>query len=1249
MACIEFFKSSRVTRTEDADGNNNITEVLNSDGTPSQLWARILNITKSDFTESNIHPEYRKYLDILQKNGLIGDWKANNIEARLGLMSILTTDQFTNRFGDVTKGTFIGNSIDGEIVTKGTSSTIFVGNDSIFLNSPAIINRTKKSAASSLKSGKLTWVMPGTDVADTVSTLANLTDADKKGKTVDIDAELARFRGQSVDEMMEGFDTMSEEEVYSEYVELLTSLKGFKLSFITSNMALMQKASSIYYSDSYSKMDKAYRLKLQQGLAINEKAAIYLASEGTAFSDVIRNKNKEGNEEFSAIRALDEMLVNNPKLVSDVIYHLVGKQQGADVKSQLLSAATDNAKELILGKIRSNDFTNGIITSMLIMGYDLTSIIDFLHDPSIEATLVAFNKKLENGDKAILTWDSITNTAALTGIINNSSMRSLQEILSVSDDIMAFGSIRSLSENFKIESFDMDKIFDTIRVDLLHEAIANNDIDSLFVEGKIFNPEVFIFLHPHSRLVFKNLYITERFIIPTMFKTAPVVKGFLKSSERNIEAYRAAKRYINKMMVESFFSSTQKDGNVLTFTDTYTGESFGMDSAQNRSKLLKSFPNMIENSKKLLKRHGIVNMALEAMTFETKYGSSTPIMNIRSYSSSETDAIVKGSIGSAIKELNTSNVNTEVDRIQSEIYNNLGLYLLMTGGGDVNASSIFGMFSDINHQFSEHVNTLNHSFYAGIGMSADPEAGSVEVDVLKPLMLDKFKDIVEITTIRSSFGDEHVEAQSDMVGVDIYADMEEGMPMEVNTGKGPSLNVLSALQPVLYSQVANNKVFQRAGSSYTEGAIYLGVEDSMPFQLFDSADGAALPNSSQPTSISFQNIPGNVMDALNLSGKQVGYDSIYNGNDIRILNYVGQDIKTGQSLYTIYNINKDAFYTVSGYKLLKANSSLALFGNMIGPLTGRNERVVSRQRDAMGITTDVVKDKVAAAIGLNQVSIDARLKKEFSGVMNLFQTSHIEEELRLANMSSSILTVDGTVTNDPMYNTFRESEYKKFDASENSFFIPLLRERGNIDKLAPLNASISDRLVEVMNNKIIGEEVTFTFMFKEDVMDGINNPAQAFKDAFEHMDSVTYSHEQVKNSDGTHSGAWITTMKKVQDTKMMMFNGENVKVSVSTKEGNLVVESNKGKEFNAQAKLAAVYNDLDEGVYGANVVRFGKQEYMHISPGNLEISYIYEVISDNDSNLSFSFIGDSKSASTLNAQLDSKIKNKDKDVRVCGL
>ena len=59
-------------------------------------------------------------------------------------------------------------------------------------------------------------------------------------------------------------------------------------------------------------------------------------------------------------------------------------QQAWEYISELLSAATDNAKEFILGRIGADMSTSGIIANMLMLGFDLTTAIGLINDPVIQ-------------------------------------------------------------------------------------------------------------------------------------------------------------------------------------------------------------------------------------------------------------------------------------------------------------------------------------------------------------------------------------------------------------------------------------------------------------------------------------------------------------------------------------------------------------------------------------------------------------------------------------------------------------------------------------------------------------------------------------------------------------------------------------------------------------------------------------------------------------------------------------------------
>ena len=78
--------------------------------------------------------------------------------------------------------------------------------------------------------------------------------------------------------------------------------------------------------------------------------------------------------------------------------------------SVLLSAATDNAKELLLARIGATDNTSGIIAAGIMMGFDLTDMLDLLKNDDIKSIL----KKVDDStDFTSESQDRITLESAL--------------------------------------------------------------------------------------------------------------------------------------------------------------------------------------------------------------------------------------------------------------------------------------------------------------------------------------------------------------------------------------------------------------------------------------------------------------------------------------------------------------------------------------------------------------------------------------------------------------------------------------------------------------------------------------------------------------------------------------------------------------------------------------------------------------------------------------------------------------------
>jgi hypothetical protein len=97
-------------------------------------------------------------------------------------------------------------------------------------------------------------------------------------------------------------------------------------------------------------------------------------------------------------------LPENKALLGKAFVEVIGKQLSNDAQSQFLSAATDNAKELV---IRSNQLTNPIMTAMMLLGYDTKATIDFLYDENISEVLRKFEIKVGDLENVSISENSL--------------------------------------------------------------------------------------------------------------------------------------------------------------------------------------------------------------------------------------------------------------------------------------------------------------------------------------------------------------------------------------------------------------------------------------------------------------------------------------------------------------------------------------------------------------------------------------------------------------------------------------------------------------------------------------------------------------------------------------------------------------------------------------------------------------------------------------------------------------------------
>jgi len=116
-------------------------------------------------------------------------------------------------------------------------------------------------------------------------------------------------------------------------------------------------------------------------------------------SDIIKNLIKNYKEskfykdliESDAYKTLlqdvSEEVIINTILTDSLVDKSLSRVRANEYISQLLSAATDNAKEFILGQIGADKVTSGIISSGILLGFNLSDMMAIVNDPKVKEVL----------------------------------------------------------------------------------------------------------------------------------------------------------------------------------------------------------------------------------------------------------------------------------------------------------------------------------------------------------------------------------------------------------------------------------------------------------------------------------------------------------------------------------------------------------------------------------------------------------------------------------------------------------------------------------------------------------------------------------------------------------------------------------------------------------------------------------------------------------------------------------------------
>ena len=721
----------------------------------------------------------------------------------------------------------------------------------------------------------------------------------------------------------------------------------------------------------------------------------------------------------SAIAALKMVLGRAGKSKAAAL-KILGKSHAADAESQLLSAATDNAKELILGKIGANEHTNGVITAMLIMGYDLDTILDFLQDSDVQSVF-AYLQELKNKGRIVRLSKQVIKDTGIEG----DSIDTLKKLVEVSSSIMAFGGIRSLSENFKIDSATLDRIFDGIDHDILYEAIQEEDVDIIYVKGQkakmrkkieylekgydpaknnnipfkdhlkvlqdekselldidkdagIFDSELLIYYHPQSRMIFKRLYELEQHILPGMFPSRKAVNAFVGNKHRTETTYKKVTRYMGEAQVVMFLSSTKPTATLLDSTGKPVH--YDLSITENREKLIAEFPNYIDKVQAIFKSLGIESMALDNMDSITAVSGGThQIKMINGLKSGVQSDHFKKALAQSIKELavEIKGIDSpQAVKLKLQLYNNLALYSLLVSGGVVGKGNMIDMFPEISMDLSTYVSSLTEGTYNSLL--------DVENDQLKGLILDTLIDPTlkarnESEEVSDKFVDDHL----------IRDDQEQRPGEHLQTATNPD----STAANFRYIRGWDGLIYKDAKTGTEFVGVSKKANNGTPFRIFPKTSKEAI-------GIEFGTPPGpndwgtigkfvkaKVEWNLARVGKQVGYNVKINGKPAKVLNYI-KECSSNQKVngvgYSIYGVlYEGSIVEMPGPVIMSQNRHAGLFKQTIGYRTPS----VNRQLAASKILREMsaINEKRGGSFkavklrGLDTLAISSDLKAKLQG------------------------------------------------------------------------------------------------------------------------------------------------------------------------------------------------------------------------------------------------------------------------------
>jgi len=808
--------------------------------------------------------------------------------------------------------------------------------------------------------------------------------------------------------------------------------------------------------------------------------------------------------------ALNKALQDEDALLTAYL-NLLGKQRGTDLQSEFLSAATDNAKLLILGKIRSSPATASLITTMLLLGYDMEVIIRFLFDPAMAEVLHWVNQKTYDGEFARLSTKSLEEDNVID--IDTPFGQSIGHILDISEEVTKLRTIRSLMENFKTQQYTLDKLMEALPdVDGLYKAIINNDIFAVpKSDNPNFNASMFIFTHPQTRTVFEQVYTMVKYYEPSLNRRQAILRK-LGLKNTNDLAYMKIDNYIDSYIITKFLEQhrveTVVDGKKsykLLTGNSYNDEStpklleHKLSTVEGKRAFVLKFKDYFALTKEKIESLGGATEFLSAVNPVDLFKASYSVLGVPIISKKIAEEYEKSSVVAGLKDLKTTTDNKELNRLKLELYQNLSLYALIVSRGSGSKGSMLELFDEINITLAKFLYQQDDVFYDN--MVLETSAG-------KQLMLEKYstREMLKEKKAKASSnnngqydeeaGDrevfeveyedynQHNNEYGDEMDPDMFDEMYGNRPNYEKNIHSEHFEVLvadSATEAGLFTldaPILSNSLF--IASDKKEGIVY---------QVFPAAVWEALPNTSTPKTLTIDGFSSEVSREMHMLGYQIGLETAYKGGS-RILAFEGKklvgdkDNHADVDHYTV--LNNGHLSSVPGPSIILEDEDIVLSGNFISPLTNKAATIkatmdaeyinayplITAENTTNHSVSEVAVTQTVSRLFQEKIIHGSELLRQEASLLGVKTPTTTDNILKVPSSLASVSTADET------FKVFNGSDVRGYNVTDASTFVP-----GHIPAvvkgLALFNSSTARvqqaHIVEAINNipTTAGASLTF--------------------------------------------------------------------------------------------------------------------------------------------------------------------------------